>query len=244
MFNKKALLFGIILTLAIIVTLRIALTPVPDETSLPIIVEIQGEPELLMLESPSIAPAEIMPFVTTTPIISVESPVISTTASVTNAEPPVTTTPIVTTTSPPPTTTATPVAVNAPERSIEGNGYSFYRDSDGRLDLDWMVAPSGEVVSYEEYVFRMKNDPPKPDGTQWIDDGQHFKIVDEQMYVWHDVVGWCETGGIGTVTIMDVQSDGHMFYVEPDGKVNLSKIITPNGDIISYEEYKIIRESR
>jgi hypothetical protein len=43
---------------------------------------------------------------------------------------------------------------------------------------------------------------------------------------------------MGIVTIMDAQSDGHRFYREPDGTVNLGKVITPDGDIISYEEYQ------
>jgi hypothetical protein len=144
----------------------------------------------------------------------------------------------VTTTSSPPTTTTPPIIAHTPGRDIEGNGYNFYRVPDGRLDFDYMIAPNGEVISYEEYGFRMKTDPPKPDGTQWIENGQHFKIVNEQMYVWHDILGWGKTGGAGTVTIMDAQSDGYKFYVEPDGRVNLGKVVTPAGDIISYEEYR------
>jgi hypothetical protein len=83
-----------------------------------------------------------------------------------------------------------------------------------------------------------------PVGAQWKENGEYFKMEGEQKYVWHSVVGWCKTGGIGTVTIMDVQSDGYKFYIEPDGRVNLGKVVTPNGDVISYEEYKIIRDSR
>jgi hypothetical protein len=76
-----------------------------------------------------------------------------------------------------------------------------------------------------------------PGGTQWIEDGVHFKMEGEQKYRWHEILGWIETGREGIVTVMDVQSDGHKFYVEPDGSVNLGKVITPDGEVISYEEY-------
>jgi hypothetical protein len=50
--------------------------------------------------------------------------------------------------------------------------------------------------------------------------------------------------GSGEVTIMDVQSDGHRLYWEQNDKVNLDKIITPDGSVISYEEYQKIRAAR
>jgi len=69
-------------------------------------------------------------------------------------------------------------------------------------------------------------------------------FIDGQKYVWNPVLGWCPDYGPGTVTIMDVESDGHSFFVEPDGSVNLGKIVTPDGNVISYEEYQQIKESR
>jgi hypothetical protein len=66
----------------------------------------------------------------------------------------------------------------------------------------------------------------------------------EQKYRWHEILGWIKTGRAGTVTVMDVQSDGYRLFIEPDGRVNLGKVVTPDGDIITYEEYKIIRDSR
>jgi hypothetical protein len=87
--------------------------------------------------------------------------------------------------------------------------------------------------------------PQMPGDAQGTDpDGYFFKVEDGQRYVWNHVVGWCRDDGPGEITIMDVQSDGYRFYRESDGKVNLDKIITPDGSVISFEEYQIIRESR
>jgi len=87
--------------------------------------------------------------------------------------------------------------------------------------------------------------PAMPDGAQGInEDGNYYKIEDGQKYVWNPVVGWCCDNGPGTVTIMDAKSDGHSFYVEPDGRINLGKVVTPDGEVISYEEYRIIKEVR
>jgi hypothetical protein len=84
-----------------------------------------------------------------------------------------------------------------------------------------------------------------PENAQGTDEyGFYYKIEDGQRYIWNHVVGWCRDDGPGEVTIMDVQSDGHRFYREPDGTVNLDKIITPDGSVISFDEYQRIRESR
>jgi len=86
--------------------------------------------------------------------------------------------------------------------------------------------------------------PAMPDGAQGInEDGNYYKIEGEQRYVWNPVVGWCCDNRPGTVTIMDAKSDGHKFYVEPDGRINIGKVVTPDGDVISREEYQKIRES-
>jgi hypothetical protein len=79
---------------------------------------------------------------------------------------------------------------------------------------------------------------PMPEGTQWVEESLYFKMDGEQKYRWHEILGWIETGREGIVTVMDVQSDGHRFYIEPDGRVNIGKVVTPAGDIISYEEYR------
>jgi hypothetical protein len=78
-----------------------------------------------------------------------------------------------------------------------------------------------------------------PEDTQGTDEyGNIYKIEDGQKYVWDDVLGWGRDNGRGTVTIMDAQTSGYRFFVGPCGIINLSKIVTPTGEIISYEEYQ------
>jgi hypothetical protein len=84
-----------------------------------------------------------------------------------------------------------------------------------------------------------------PEDAQGTDsDGYFFKVEDGQRYIWNTVVGWCRDDGPGEVTYMDVRSDGYRFYREPDGTVNLDKIITPDGSVISFDEYRKIRAAR
>jgi hypothetical protein len=247
MISRKTIYMGAFLTLTVILIISFVLFPVLEEPPFPVVDEIKGEPELLALETINLIPEETsLPATTTKPPTATTDSSVTTTqittttpAITTTASPVVITTAVMTTTSP--TTTTAPLDI---DRIVEGNGYSFYRGPDGRLNLDWMVAPGGEVISYEEYGIRMRVDPLKPVGAKWIEVGVHFKMEGEQKYLWHDVLGWVKTGGVGTVTVMDVQSDGHRFYREPDGTVNLGKVITPDGGIISYEEYQIIKESR
>jgi hypothetical protein len=68
-----------------------------------------------------------------------------------------------------------------------------------------------------------------PEGAQWAEDGQYYKIEDEQKYIWDNVLGWGRDNGKGTVTIMDAQTSGYRFVIEPCGTVNLSKLIAPDG---------------
>ncbi|MCL2637486.1 MAG: hypothetical protein FWD48_03865 [Oscillospiraceae bacterium] len=69
-------------------------------------------------------------------------------------------------------------------------------------------------------------------------------IIDGREYIWHPILGWVETGREGNVTVMDVECDGYYFFQEADGTVSLDKIVTPNGNVISLDEYQKIRESR
>jgi hypothetical protein len=142
--------------------------------------------------------------------------VTSTTLLVTTTEPPIiTTTPLIITSEPPVTT---PLPVTA--------------------------IPATTTTS-PPIITTATPSPQMPGDAQGTDsDGYFFKVEDGQRYVWNHVVGWCRDDGPGEVTIMDVQSDGHRFYRESDGKVNLDKIITPDGSVISFDEYQIIRESR
>ncbi|MCL1831738.1 MAG: hypothetical protein FWG45_02355 [Oscillospiraceae bacterium] len=84
-----------------------------------------------------------------------------------------------------------------------------------------------------------------PEGAQGIDsNGWYYRIENGQKYVWHPVLGWGEDNGSGEVTIMDVESDGHRFYTDPDGNVRLDRVVTPSGEVITYEEYEAWRNSR
>jgi hypothetical protein len=235
---KKKLFFGAFSALLAIIAI-IFVIPVADETLFPVLIENQTEPEPTLIPEPpattvQLAPAKI------TPILAEESAVEEIIVMeeliaeiIENPLIPPHLTP------PPQEPQTSPTLVNSQGRDVQGNGYSFYRGADGRLDFNWMVAPGGEVISYEEYGIRMKTNPPKPDEVHGTDEyGNLYKVVDGQKYVWHDILGWGEDNGMGTVTIMDAQSDGHRFFVEPCGTVNLSKIITPSGEIISYEEYQ------
>jgi hypothetical protein len=246
---KKKLFFGIFTALLAIIAIIIAM-PTSDEIPFPETLEIQTEleaqiePEAENFEvSPPVittnppittpAPVEITPILAEEPIfeeISVqEEPIIEIIESSLTPQP----------TQPPQEPQTPPAPVISQVTGIQGNGYSFYRRPDGRLNFDWMVAPCGEVISYNEYVTRMKTNPPKPDEVHGTDEhGNLYKVVDGQKYVWHDILGWGLDNGMGTVTIMDAQSDGHRFFTEPCGTVNLSKIVTPTGEIISYEEYQ------
>jgi len=115
--------------------------------------------------------------------------------------------------------------------------------------------PSQEVMAIlEEFDIEVVEAPPvtqtmpppeMPEDAQGVNvQGSPFKIEGGQQYVWHTVLGWVETGRNGNVTIMDAESSGYRFYAEPDGRVNLDKVITPSGNVISYDEYLTIKESR
>ncbi|MCL1831325.1 MAG: hypothetical protein FWG45_00265 [Oscillospiraceae bacterium] len=81
-----------------------------------------------------------------------------------------------------------------------------------------------------------------PDGVQY---GDIVRNENGQRYVWDPIIGiWILENGAGTVTIMDVQSDGHKFYTDSEGRVRLDKVVTPSGDVITYEEYEAWRNSR
>jgi hypothetical protein len=87
--------------------------------------------------------------------------------------------------------------------------------------------------------------PGMPEDAQGTDsNGNYIKVEDGERFIWDNVLGWGRDNGRGTVTIMDAQTSGYKFFIEPCGTVNLSKLIAPDGSIISYEEYQRIRESR
>jgi cytoskeletal protein RodZ len=67
--------------------------------------------------------------------------------------------------------------------------------------------------------------------------------IDGQNHVWHPVLGWVESGGSGRVTVMEIKSDGHRFYTDSQGNIRLDMVVTPSGEVISYDEY-LQRNSR
>lgn len=118
--------------------------------------------------------------------------------------------------------------------------------------------PDEEVLTIlEENNIQIVDNPPMPaqttppptsgmpEGAQGVDEnGWYFKREDGIKYVWHPVLGWGKDSEDGNTIIMEVESDGYSFYEEPDGSINLNKVVTPDGKIITYDEYKIIKESR
>jgi hypothetical protein len=137
------------------------------------------------------------------------------------------TSPLVTTTTPPPATTTEPPVTTAPLVTT--------------TPIITTTAPPVVIITAVASTIPPATttaSPSMPDGTQWVEDGRYFKMEGEQKYRWHEILGWIEAGREGVVTVMDVQSDGYKLYVEPDGRVNLGKVVTPDGDIISYEEYR------
>jgi hypothetical protein len=108
--------------------------------------------------------------------------------------------------------------------------------------------PNDEVMDIlEEFDVQVVERPPATQTTPRTEEQRPpgtTKVVDGKKYVWHPVLGWGEDNGSGTVTVMDVESGGYSYYIEPDGSVNLGKVITPNGSVISYDEYLKIREAR
>jgi len=147
--------------------------------------------------------------------------VTTTTPQITTTEPNVTTTP--------PATTELPITTTTPPATT--------------LPASTMTTPP--ITTTAATTTTTPSQPAMPDGAQGInEDGNYYKIEDGQKYVWNPVVGWCFDNGPGTVTIMDAKSDGHRFFIEPDGRLNLGKVVTPDGEVISYEEYQKIREAR
>jgi hypothetical protein len=110
---------------------------------------------------------------------------------------------------------------------------------------DMSVSEEIIIIEIIETPLTIQPAPPPaemPEGAQWEENGQYYKIEDEQKYIWDNVLGWGRDNGTGTVTIMDAQTSGYRFFIEPCGTVNLSKLIAPDGSIIFYEEYQIFRE--
>jgi len=84
-----------------------------------------------------------------------------------------------------------------------------------------------------------------PKDAQGVDEfGNIYRIEGKQKYVWDSVLGWGEDNGPGEVTIMDVVSDGHKFHTDSNGTVYLDKVLTPSGEVISWEEYNAWKDSQ
>lgn len=91
----------------------------------------------------------------------------------------------------------------------------------------------------------------KPADAQGMgDEGYYYKYEGSIKYQWeYGPLGWqwINISTVGEVIEMQVKSaglEGYQFYQNPDtGAYNLDKVVTPDGKIISYEEYeKIIAE--
>lgn len=97
------------------------------------------------------------------------------------------------------------------------------------------------------------SDVPKPNdatNVEKIDDlgGKYYtKYVGSDRYIWDYIngFGWVWTQYNGTGGVVD-NSDwvdhhnipGYLTYMEPDGSLNPDKLISPDGEVISNEEYK------
>jgi hypothetical protein len=225
--NKKELAVGVLSVLVILVAVIFTTVLSPNEQAASAIGNINTEND--MGEINAAGEPEAADVNTTEDGTAAEDPETQTITSP-GTTTPSTTRPPVTTTTPP-----APIIVEAPLADVE--------------------IPSEEVMAIlEEFDIQIVEAPPvtqtapppgMPEDAQGTDSiGNFFKIEDGQRYVWNSVLGWCPDYGSGTVTVMDVQSDGYSFYIEPDGTVNLGKVVAPNGSIITFEEYQRIRESR
>ncbi len=99
-------------------------------------------------------------------------------------------------------------------------------------------------------------DVPKPSdatGIEKIDylGGKYYtKYVGSTRYTWDFINGigwlWCEDGGPGGIEDnSDWESDelpGYLDFEEDDGTFNPDKVITPDGEVITREEYEALKE--
>jgi cytoskeletal protein RodZ len=166
-----------------------------------------------------------------------------------DSEPPVTTTTTSATTTTPSTTTTTTTTAATTTTTTTPNQVEQNLVPDAMVGDNTPPSGGNEIRPHTTTTVQTTpKQPPAgnaPAGAQGIDkDGNHYKIENGQKYKWCSIFGWFVSNGPGEVTIMDVPPSGYKYYVEPDGSVNMGKLVTPDGDIITREEYDRIKESR
>jgi hypothetical protein len=98
--------------------------------------------------------------------------------------------------------------------------------------------PQTEVVKEEENAATDANGKPTRQGKY---DEEKIKINGNEFVWMANVKQWANADNDGKTTIMDVKSDGYKNPLTDTGAIDLSKVVTPKGKVISYERYLEIK---